>query len=77
MQADLFKTKFNLMSLSFHSNDHRRISIPHPLPFEGVFFEGMFIRDTVMVELGMEISNNDSWLMNIKKRKLLAKFYRI
>ena len=30
-----------------------------------------------MAELGMEISNNDSWLMNIKKRKLWAKFYRI
>ena len=37
MQAELFKTKFNLMSLSFYSNDHRRISLPHPLPFESVF----------------------------------------
>ena len=37
MQAELFKTKFSLMSLSFYSNDHRRISLPHPLPFESVF----------------------------------------
>ena len=29
--------QFNLMSLSFYSNDHRRISSPHPLPFESVF----------------------------------------
>ena len=28
---------FNLMSLSFYSNDHRRISVPHPLPFESMF----------------------------------------
>ena len=38
MQAELFKAKFNLMSLSFYSNYHRRISLPHPLPFESVFF---------------------------------------
>ena len=37
MQAELFKNKFNLMSLSFYSIDHRRISLPHPLPFESVF----------------------------------------
>ena len=30
-----------------------------------------------MAELGMEISNNDSRLMDIKNRKLWAKFYRI
>ena len=30
-----------------------------------------------MTELGMKISNNDSLLMGIKNRKLLAKFYRI
>ena len=30
-----------------------------------------------MAELGLEISNNDSLLMSIKNRKLLAKFYRI
>ena len=30
-----------------------------------------------MSELGMEISNNNSRLMGIKKRKLWAKFYRI
>ena len=30
-----------------------------------------------MAELGMEISNNDPWLMAIKNRKLWAKFYRI
>ena len=37
MQAELFKTKFNLMALSFYSNDHRIISLPNPLPFESVF----------------------------------------
>ena len=37
MSAELFKTKFNLMSLSFYSNYHRRISLPYPLPFESVF----------------------------------------
>ena len=37
IQAELFKTKFNLVSLSFYSNDHRRISLPHPPPFESVF----------------------------------------
>ena len=30
-----------------------------------------------MAELGMEISNNASWLMDTKNRKLSAKFYRI
>ena len=37
MQAELFKTQINLMSLSFYSKDHRRIPLPHPLPFESVF----------------------------------------
>ena len=37
MLAELFKTKFNLVSLSFYSNDHKKISLPHPLPFESVF----------------------------------------
>ena len=65
------------MSLWFYSNDHRRISLLHPLPFESVIFGGMCIWDTVMAELGMKMSNNDSWLMGIENRKLLAKFYRI
>ena len=65
------------MSLSFYSIDHRRISLPHPLTFESVFFEGVCIWDTVVAELGMEFSNNDYWLMGIKNRKLWAKFYRI
>ena len=30
-----------------------------------------------MAELGMEISNNNSWFIGIKNRKILAKFYRI
>ena len=30
-----------------------------------------------MAELGMEISNNNSCLKNIKNRKLWTKFYRI
>ena len=56
--AELFKTEFNLMSLSFCSNDHRRISLPHPLPFESeCVFGGMCILETVMVEMGMGISN--------------------
>ena len=38
---------------------------------------GMCIWDTIMAELGMEISNNDSWLMGIKSRKIWDKFYRI
>ena len=59
MSAELFKTKFNLMSGSFYSNDHRRISLPHPLPFEsGVLRVCAF--ETVMAELGMGIINNDS-----------------
>ena len=37
MKAELFKRNFNLMSLSFYSKDHRRISLPHPLPFKSVF----------------------------------------
>ena len=37
MKAELFKTKFNLMSLSFYLNYHRIISLPQPLPFESVF----------------------------------------
>ena len=59
MYAELFKTKFNLMSLLSYSNDHRRISLPHPLPFESVFLR-VCAFETVMAELGMEISNNDS-----------------
>ena len=30
-----------------------------------------------MAELGMGITNNDSWFMGIKIRKIWAKFYRI
>ena len=59
MQAELLKTKFNLMSLSFYSNDHRRISLPHPLPFESVFLR-VCAFETVIAELGMGIINNDS-----------------
>ena len=44
MQAELLKTKFNLVSLSFYSNDHRRISLPHPLPFESVFWGYVHLR---------------------------------
>ena len=36
MLGELFKTKFNLMSLSFYLNDHRKIPLPHLLPFERV-----------------------------------------
>ena len=37
MLTELFETNFNLMSLSFCSNDHSRIYLPHPLSFESVF----------------------------------------
>ena len=40
MLGELFKTKFNLMSPSFYSNDHRRNPLPHLLPFERVFVGG-------------------------------------
>ena len=60
------------MSLSFYSNDNRRISLPHPLPLEGVC-----IWDRVMAELGMWIINNDSWFMGINSRKIWAKYYKI
>ena len=59
MKAELFKTKFNLMSLSFCLNDNRRISLPHLLSFESVFL-GRCICDTATKGLGMEISNIDS-----------------
>ena len=60
MSAELFKTRFNLMSLSFYSIDHKRISLLHPLPFESVFLRVCAFETTVMAEVGMEISNNDS-----------------
>ena len=47
------------MSLSFYSIDHRRISLPHPLSFESLFLR-VCVFETVMAELGMETSNNDS-----------------
>ena len=65
------------MSLSLYSIDCIRISLPPPTTFWKCVFEGMFIWDRVIAELGMEISSNDSWLMGIKNRKLWAKFYRI
>ena len=73
MQAELFKTKFNLMSLSFYSNDQKNFLTP-PTAFWKCVFEGMFIWDTVMAELGMEISNNDSWLIDIKKKSFGPSF---
>ena len=36
IEAEPFKTQFNLISLSFCSYDHRRIALPHPLSFESV-----------------------------------------
>ena len=65
------KNACKLMSLSFCSNDHKRID-PNPLPFECFFFrffflffffgggggEGMCICDTDMAELDMDISYN-------------------
>ena len=75
MEAELFKAKFNLMSLSIYSNDQRTISSPHPLPFESVFFEGMWIWDTVMTELGIKISNNDSWFMGIHSRDKMPLYF--
>ena len=66
------------MSLSFYSNDQMKISSPPtPTAFWKCVIEGMWIWGTVKAELGMEISNNDSWFMSIKNRKILAKFYRI
>ena len=41
MQYELFKAKIHLMSLLFCSNDHRRTSSPHPLPFESRDFVDM------------------------------------
>ena len=64
------------MSLSFYSNNHRRISLPHPLPIESEFLR-VCAFETVMAELGTGIINNDSWFMGIKNRKIWAKFYRI
>ena len=31
--VELLKIQFNVVSLSFCSNEHKRISFPHPLPF--------------------------------------------
>ena len=36
-KLNCLKQSLILMSLSFYSIDHRRISLPHPLPFESVF----------------------------------------
>ena len=47
------------MLLSFYFIDHKIISLPHPLPFESVFLR-VCAFETVMAEVGMEISNNDS-----------------
>ena len=44
-QAELFKLKFNLMSLSMYANDHRRISLPHPLHFVSAFWGYVHLRD--------------------------------
>ena len=49
MYAELFKTKFDLMSFSFCSNDHRGISLPHPLPFESGFL-GVCIFETQLLQ---------------------------
>ena len=63
--------------LLFYSNDYRRISLPHLLPFVSVCFMGMWIWDTVITELGITFSNNDSWVMGIKSRKKYGKFNRV
>ena len=47
-----------------------------PTAFWKCVSEGMCIWDTVMAELGIEISNNDSWLKGTKNRKFSAKLYR-
>ena len=76
--AELFKTKYNLISLSFYSNDHRRISLPHPLAFQSVFC-GYVHLNSIMAELGMEISNNgiDLWAKKVKRFRPSFFFYRI
>ena len=43
-----------------------------PTAFWKCVFEGMYIWDTVIAELGMRIINNDSWFMGIKNRKIWA-----
>ena len=54
------------MSLSFYSIDHKKKNFfTPPTAFWKCVFEGMCIWDTVMAEVGMEISNKDSWLMGI------------
>ena len=60
MQAEVFNNKFDLMSLSFYSNDHRRISLPHPLPVESVFLGVCAFETKLWHKLGMELGNNDS-----------------
>ena len=79
----LFACKLNCLKQSlirchFHSTQITTEEFLYPTHcLLKVCFEGMCIWDTVMTELCMEISNNDSWSMDIKKRKIWAKFYRI
>ena len=60
MQAELIKTKFNLMSLSFYLNGHRRISFTHPQSFESVFLGVCVFENQLWQKLGMGIGKNDS-----------------
>ena len=53
MKFEMFKPKFNLISLSICQNDHRRIYLTHPLPFESVFL-GVCAFETVMAELALK-----------------------
>ena len=62
------------MSLSFYSNDHRRVSLPHPLPFESVFLGVYAFEIQFLGELGMENSKIDSWFMAITSRKIWPSF---
>ena len=71
-------SKQSLIWCDFHSNRMTTEEFLHPpTAFWKCVFGGTWTWDRVMAELGMEISNNDSWFMDITNRKILAKFYRI
>ena len=65
MKAELFKAKFNLIFTFILLDWTQKNFFTPPTAFWKCVFEGMCIWDTVMAEQGMEISNNDSWLMGL------------
>ena len=77
MDVELFITEFNLMSFSFYSNDCRRSSLLHPLPFESVFWGYVYLRHSYgKIRLKKTVTKiHNSWESSVERfGPILAEF---